>query len=79
MKFKKDEYYPITFVFSNVDIAIKNVLPKEKGPGFISTPDIIKSFWVTPDSIKRYENIIKVSIRFFVFSPFPTDADELPL
>ena len=39
--------------FSNVDMDIKSFLPREEGPGFVSTPDIIKRFWVTPDNINR--------------------------
>ena len=58
---------------------IKNFLPREKGPGFISTPDIIKTILVTPDTINRCDNIIKVSSIFLVFNPFANDADELPL
>ena len=58
-----------------VKVNIKRFLPREKGPGFISTPDIIKSFWVTLDRTKRYDNIIKDSIRVSVFNLLPMDAN----
>ena len=44
----------------------KYFLPKDEGPGFNSTPDIINSFWVTLDKTNRYDNIMKDSIRVFV-------------
>ena len=45
-----------------------------KGPGFNSTPDIIKSFCVTFDKTNRYDNMIKDSITVFVFNLFPEDT-----
>ena len=52
---------------------ISYFLPRENGPGFNSTPDIINSFWVTLDKTNRYDNIIKDSIRVFVFNLAPKD------
>ena len=52
-------------------IQINYFLPRVKGPGFNSTPDIIKSFWVTFDKTKRYDNIIKDSITPFDFNALP--------
>ena len=46
----------------------KYFLPKDEGPGFNSTPDIIKSFWVTLDKTNRYDKIIKDSIIVLVFN-----------
>ena len=56
-------------------VNIKRFLPREKGPGFISTPDIIKSVWVTLDKTNRYDNIIKVSISVSVFNLLPVDVN----
>ena len=50
-----------------MNISIRCFLPKEEGPGFNSTPDMIKSFWVTLDKTNRYANIIKDSIMVLVF------------
>ena len=58
----------------NVHIFIKHFLPRLKGPGFNSKPAIIKSFCVTLDKTNRYDNIIKDSIKVFVFSLFPEDT-----
>ena len=44
------------------------------GPGFNSTPDIIKSICVTLEMTKRYDNIINEFIMVFDFNLFPTDA-----
>ena len=44
------------------------------GPGFNSTPDMIKSFCVTVESTKRYDNIRKEFIMVFDFNLFPIDA-----
>ena len=55
-------------------MAIKYSLPTVKGPGFNSTPDIIKSVWVTLDSTNRYDNKTKVAIMLFVFKTFPDEA-----
>ena len=53
---------------------INYFLPREEGPGFNSTPDIINSFWVTLDKTNRHDNIMKDSIRAFVFNLVPKDA-----
>ena len=57
-----------------IKLSINDFLPRGNGPGFNSTPDIIKSFWVTLDMTNRYDNIIKDSIRVFVVSLFPKVA-----
>ena len=55
----------------NVRIFINHFLPRLKGPGFISNPDIIKSVCVTLDKTNMYDNIMKHSIVEFVFNLFP--------
>ena len=50
-------------------------LPRGKeGPGFNSTPEIIKSFCVTFDKTSRYDNIIKDSRAVVVFNLFSKDT-----
>ena len=44
------------------------------GPGFNSTPDIIKSICVTLEMTKRYDNIINEFIMVFDFNLFPIYA-----
>ena len=46
----------------------------KKGPGFNSTPEIIKSFSVTFDKTSRYDNIIKDCRAVFVFNLFSKDT-----
>ena len=53
-------------------------LPREKGPGFNSTPDMINSFWVTLDKTNRYDNIIRDSISPEVFN-LSFFADDFPM
>ena len=53
---------------------IKYFITISKGPGFNSTPDIIKSFCVMFDRINRYDNIIKDSIAVFVVITYPKDV-----
>ena len=43
------------------------------GPGFSSTPDMIKSICVTFDTTKRYDNIRKEFIMVFGFNLLPMD------
>ena len=52
-------------------------LPRDEGPGFNSTPDIIKSFWVTLDMTNRYDIIMKDCIREFVVNLFLKDTFPL--
>ena len=56
----------------------KYFLPSDEGPGFNSTPDIIKSFWVTLDMTNRYDNIMKDCIREFVVNLFLKDTFPPP-
>ena len=58
----------------NVYILTNHFLPEVKGPGFNSTPDIIKRFWVTLDTTNRYDNITKDSITVFVLNSFLKDG-----
>ena len=55
----------------------KYFLPKDEGPGFNSTPDIINSFWVTLDKTNIYANIMKDSILVLVFKFDLKDAIPL--
>ena len=41
-----------------IKLSINDFLPRGNGPGFNSTPDIIKSFWFTLDMTNRFDNII---------------------
>ena len=56
---------------------IRYFLPREEGPGFNSTPDMIKSFWVTLDNTNRYANMIRDSIMVLVFKFCPKGAFPL--
>ena len=62
------------YLLIHVHILINHFLPRAKGPGFNSTPDIIKSLCVTFDKTNRYDNMIKDSIAVFVFNLFPEDT-----
>ena len=58
-----------SFYFAS-DKFIKYFLPREKGPGFNSTPDMIRSVCVMFDKTNRYDNMIKDSIALIVVNLF---------